>query len=162
MIANSEASVENPIEIRCLVSLPDGIEDLCAEAAGDGFRFMGKLTSGWEAGTNRFDRPGEVLLGAFRGDMLVAVGGLNVDPYTTKENTGRLRHLYVLKSARREGIASMLVRYLLDAAQSSFACVRVFTDTQEGTMFYDDLGFSRSASPTASHIMPMPKSARRR
>lgn len=104
------------IEIKTVLDLPPGIEALRIEASSAGFRFMEKLTKEWETQTNRFDKPGELLAGAFQNGQLVAIGGLNIDPYAGDITIARLRHLYVLKRIRRQGVASRLARYLLDKA----------------------------------------------
>jgi len=106
-----------------------------------------------ENGSNCFDGPSEIFLGIFQEQRLIAVGGLNVDPYITADPVGRLRHVYVLKRARHQGVATLLVRALLDGANRSFRSVRLFTDTKDGAMFYEALGFVPSLSSTASHEM---------
>lgn len=140
-------------EIRRILTLPPDIEDLRIEATSEGFRFMEKLVNEWKSAANRFDEPGEIFAGAFENKRLVAVCGLNIDPYMADSSVARLRHLYVLKSVRRKGVASSLVRYLLDIAGMSFTNVRLFTDTTDAAIFYETLGFSRSKSSTASHIL---------
>ena len=94
--------------IALLFDLPDGVEELRVEAAREGFRFVDKLAAEWRSGANRFAQSGEVFLGAFRGAELIAVSGLNRDPYTDQDGIGRLRHLYVRQSARRFGVGSAL------------------------------------------------------
>jgi GNAT superfamily N-acetyltransferase len=91
------------------------------------------------------------LLGIFQESCLIAARGLNVDPYIIEVCTGRIRHVYVLKRARRQGVATTLVSYLLNYARRSFRSVRLFTDTKGGAMSYEALGFNPSLSPTASH-----------
>lgn len=129
------------------------MDELRREASDEGFRFLDKLVNEWNSEANRFDRPGELLVGAFQNDRLAAVGGLNIDPYLKDITVARLRHLYVLKSVRRKGVASCLVRHLVDKARISFKTVRLFTDTSEAAAFYESLGFARSASSPATHIM---------
>ena len=90
------------------------------------------------------------MLGIFQGSCLIAARGLNVDPYIIEVCTGRIRHV-VLKRARRQGVATTLVSYLLNYARPSFRSVRLFTDTKGGAMSYEALGFNPSLSPTASH-----------
>ena len=90
------------------------------------------------------------MLGIFQGSCLIAARGLNVDPYIIEVCTGRIRHV-VLKRARRQGVATTLVSYLLNYARRSFRSVRLFTDTKGGAMSYEALGFNPSLSPTASH-----------
>jgi N-acetylglutamate synthase-like GNAT family acetyltransferase len=87
----------------------------------------------------------------FRDSGLVAVGGLNIDPYTSDSQVGRLRHVYVKKNERRKGYASHLVRALVHLAHPSFHTVRLLTDTDGGAAFYESLGFERVSSTTASH-----------
>lgn len=148
-----EAAMPVPTQIKLLEDLPHDIEALRAESIKDGFRFVDKLEIEWQSAANRFDKPGEALIGAFQNERLVAVCGLNVDPYAADDAVGRLRHLYVLKIARRQGIASAMVGHLLGIAQVSFTCVRLFTDTGQAAAFYEAIGFSPIASPTASHIL---------
>lgn len=143
------------IEIKTVLDLPPGIEALRIEASSAGFRFMEKLTKEWETQTNRFDKPGELLAGAFQNGQLVAIGGLNIDPYAGDITIARLRHLYVLKRLRRQGVASRLARYLLDKAPTSFASVRLFTDTVEAAALYERLGFTRTKSASATHIIKL-------
>jgi hypothetical protein len=59
----------------------DAFSPLVAESERDGWRFVRRLVDEWVAGTNRFDRPGEVLLAACVDKALVGVCGLNADPY---------------------------------------------------------------------------------
>jgi len=134
-------------------NLPGDVNILRDEATSEGFRFMDKLCDEWQSGANRFSGSGEVFLGVFQGPRLIGLGGLNVDPYVTGSETGRLRHVYVLKSHRRQGVATKLVRKLLDEARYSFRSVRLFTDTKAGAMFYEAVGFMPSSSPSASHVI---------
>ncbi|MFK0382835.1 GNAT family N-acetyltransferase [Agrobacterium sp. NPDC090273] len=145
--------MEPAIEIKPVLELPPGIEGLRAEASSAGFRFIEKLVNEWESNANRFDRPGEILAGAFQNGQLVAVGGLNIDPYVEDITVARLRHLYVLKDFHRRGVASNVARYLLDAARRSFDTVRLFTDTAEAAALYDALGFTPAKSTSATHII---------
>src|SRR5579875_2809299 len=51
-----------------LTALPHGFDGLREESVKQGFTMLTRLASEWEAGTNRFDRPNELLLGAFLGN----------------------------------------------------------------------------------------------
>jgi GNAT superfamily N-acetyltransferase len=144
----------NPaVRILPLTNLPAGIEALRAESVEEGFRLVDRLITEWHARTNRFDRPGEVFLGAYLGDDRVGVGGLYRDPYTEQERVGRLRHLYVTRRARRHGVASTMVRQLLDRAEGVFDVVRLTTQTEEAAAFYARSGFAAIRDGTASHII---------
>ncbi len=140
----------NGLEIREVRVLPDTITALEAAAISEGFRFLTRLLLEWENGSNRFDRPGECLLGAWRGGELVAIGGLSRDPLGNAQ-TGRLRRLYVDPAVRRQGIGEALVRGLLARAAQNFKKVRLFTDTEAGAAFYVRCGFRPVQSDSASH-----------
>jgi len=82
----------------------------------------------------------------------LGVVGLNRDPYADTEQIGRVRHLYVLASARRHGVGSLLVHHVLQEARRSFAIVRLRT-TPAAAAFYLRLGFTSIDEKTASHVM---------
>lgn len=107
----------------------------------------------WESGTTRFDGKGEVLLGAYLGDALVGICGLNKDPYQKQGNVGRLRHLFVSEAGRGHGVGSALVRAILERAKGSFDVVRLRTDPDVRGRFYERLGFKRTSEPDATHAI---------
>jgi GNAT superfamily N-acetyltransferase len=121
-------------------------------AAGEGFRFLDRLVDEWGSGTNRFDKPGELLIGAFRADSIIAVCGLNRDPYADRDEIGRLRHLYVRPSARCCGVGSALVGHLLSRAEEAFRVVRLRTATPGASALYIRHGFVLVTDPAASHV----------
>ncbi len=106
-----------------------GLAELAREASSDRFSFVARLIDEWKSGANRFDRPGEQLLGAVVDGDLVGICGINRDPYLKDEAVGRLRHLYVKKAARGSGVGSVLVAQLLREARPIFRLVRLRTDT---------------------------------
>lgn len=71
----------------------EGAHRLQAEAIAEGFNFIDTLVGDWADGSNRFDGPGEVLLGCFDRGELIAVGGLNVDPFAGNPGIGRIRRV---------------------------------------------------------------------
>ena len=129
---------------------------LRAEAASEGFGFVDRLIDDWLSAANRFEKPGELFFGGFREGSLIAACGLNRDPYTDRDQVGRLRHLYVLRSARRQGIASALVRRVLSEAKGVFQFVRLRSHTREAAEFYGRLGFIQVTDETASHMIRLP------
>jgi GNAT superfamily N-acetyltransferase len=134
-------------------ALHPGMELLRTEAIDEGFLFVDRLVRDWTSGSNRFDLPGERLLGAFAGETLIGVCGINRDPTIDQDGIGRLRHLYVRECARRRGVASALVRRLLDEASNAFRIVRLRTATSEAAAFYLRHGFVPLQDQTASHVM---------
>ena len=152
-----EPAVLAKIEVRVLLELPTALADMRAEAVREGFHFLDRLATEWQSGANRFDRPGEVLLGAYRTGILLGLGGLNRDPYIGQARTGRLRHLYVLHAARHHGVASVVLQQLLERAQGVFDVVRLRTATQAAAQFYQARGFVRVHDKTASHVIALPQ-----
>jgi hypothetical protein len=72
---------------------------LKAESIALNFNMLRRLEENWQRGENRFNAPGEKLLGAFLNGKLVGVCGLNRDPFSQQPRAGRIRHLYISESA---------------------------------------------------------------
>ncbi len=150
----SEQDQGAPVEltIRSLIPPPwPSLAPLIEESQREGFRFLVRLRAEFENGSNRFDAPGEALLGGYRGPALIAVGGLNRDPYAAEPRAGRLRHLYVSRAFRDKGIGRALVEALVAVAQPRFGVLRLRTDTHAAARFYEALGFTPIESPDATH-----------
>jgi GNAT superfamily N-acetyltransferase len=114
---------------------------LLEASTAEGFRFVERLVREWEAGHTRFDQPGELLLAAYDGESLVAIGGLMPDPYTGDPTLGRLRHIYVRPDARRQGIGRRLVDLLERRAEGTYRALVLRTDTATAARFYEQLGY---------------------
>ena len=71
----------------------DHLEPLVQESLDQGFDFVERLVAEYASGANRFDQPGEALFGIYVDQRLIAVGGLNHDPYLEDGQTGRVRHV---------------------------------------------------------------------
>lgn len=76
---------------------------LKAESIALNFNMLRRLEENWQRGENRFNAPGEKLLGAFLNGRLVGVCGLNRDPFSQQPRAGRIRHLYVSEKCRGQG-----------------------------------------------------------
>jgi len=132
------------VVIEPLHELPfPSVSELVAESEQFGLRLVRRLVEEWATGANRFDRPGEILFGAFIDQRLVGVCGLNVDPYASDERVGRVRHLYVLSAFRRRGIGRRLVKRVIQAAHGRFDNVRLRTTDAAAARLYEALGFRR-------------------
>ncbi len=142
------------LAVRSLLPPPwPELAPLVDESEREGFRFLARLRREFDDGTNRFDAPGEALLGCRRGAQLVAVGGLNRDPWSPEPRAGRLRHLYVRPASRRSGVGRILVDALMAAARPHFGVLLLRTDTAAAARFYEALGFAPVSSPHATHRM---------
>ncbi|QOR68863.1 GNAT family N-acetyltransferase [Cytobacillus suaedae] len=129
--------------------------ELVNESKAEGFRFLERLVSDYKAGTNTFSKPGEVLYGLFsRAGLLVAVGGLTIDPYAGDNKIGRLRRFYVAKNERRKGLGRLLVNTILQEARSTFNVIVLYTDTEEASKFYGRIGFIKEGKyPNSSFYL---------
>ena len=147
-----EARIEHLRELRA-----DRVAPLITESEQGGLRFVRRLAEEWATGRNRFDRPGEALFGALVDRYLVAVCGLNVDPYAAEPRVGRVRHLYVLTAHRRLGVGRQLVVTVVAAAHGPFAMLRLSTANPEAARLYEALGFRRHpADAHCTHVMELP------
>lgn len=141
--------------IQRLLDLPPDFEELALASEREGFEFVRRLELEWRSGQNRFERPGELLLGAGSGGRLEAIGGVNRDHHVDDPRLGRLRHVYVLPERRNAGLGFALVSALLDAARPSFDRVRLRAATPRSDVFYARLGFQKlSGEANATHAYP--------
>jgi len=143
--------------IEHLTDLPAaGLIVLLAESEQAGLGFLRRLADEWASGVNRFDRPGEALFGARVGRELIAVGGLNVDPYAAMPRVGRVRHLYVLSPWRRAGIGGRLVAEIVEAARGRFDRLHLRTQNPAAARLYERLGFVRRTDVAhCSHVLEL-------
>jgi ribosomal protein S18 acetylase RimI-like enzyme len=131
---------------------PD-VAALLSDSEQAGVRLVRRLVDEWADGTNRFDRPGEALFGAWVDGRLAGVCGLNVDPYAGDERVGRVRHLYVLTSSRRLGVGRELVACVLAAARGRFGRLRLSTTNPAAARLYEALGFRPVSERDCTHVL---------
>ena len=136
------------------VELPvPGIDSLQSEALAEGYDFIQTLIEQWANAENRFNAPGEILCGHLDQGLLVAVGGLNCDPFAGRSDMGRIRRVYVRPAWRNKGIGRALVISLIDQARTHFRCVRLRAENAEAARLYERIGFVQVESPDATHIL---------
>jgi len=145
------------------IKLPiPGMDALSAEARNQGYGFIDKMLDEWASAKNRFDAPGEVLCGHLDQGLLVAVGGLNHDPFVGDQHIGRIRRVYVRSAWRNKGIGQALVTALVDHARMNFYCVRLRAVNNEAAHLYERIGFSTIDNPDATHILTLRENEPRR
>lgn len=141
--------------IQRLETLPlDILQPLLVESRTQGFRFLDTLVDEYGNGGNRFDRPGELLLGVYEDNNLVAIGGLNRDPYLSDDTVGRVRHVYVLSERRGQGIGRLLVEKIISEARGRYQLLTLRTYDMPAAAFYEALGFvTQPVIENVSHHM---------
>lgn len=137
--------------------LPPELDALVRASRTEGFGMLDRLRREWAAGRVRYDGPGEGLYEARGPDGLLGVGGLHRDPYQTDPTVGRVRHLYVVRRARRRGVGRAILASALAAARGHFTRIRLRTGGPEADRFYEALGFAPTpGEPHCSHAMDAP------
>jgi len=123
-----------------------GFDALCAESQREGQRMLVRLRDNWRSGANRFALPGEMLNGAFllqeggNERQLVGICGRNIDPFADSPRIGRVRHLFVTRELRRQGVGQLLLTHLLADARDYFDQLNTHAP-QSADAFYRSLGF---------------------
>jgi GNAT superfamily N-acetyltransferase len=136
------------------IELPSpGIELLRAEAQSEGYDFVETLVEEWAAGVNRFEGPGEALFGHLDNGRLVAIGGLNCDPFAGRPDIGRIRRVYVRAAWRNKGIGRALVTALIQRARAHFRLVRLRAENARAAALYERIGFHPIEDPDATHVL---------
>lgn len=120
------------------------LRPLLDESLSEGYEFLERLWSEYESGVNRFERTGEILLGVFEEDRLIAIGGLHGDPYLREETIGRIRHVYVLNAWRGQGVGRRLLAALIEATRPHYHTLTLRTLTSDAAAFYTAIGFETS------------------
>ena len=143
------------VTIRPLVYSHEAFAPILAEAEHAGGGFMLRVRDEWLSGFQRFDGPGELLLGAWDGDLLVGVGGVSRDPYDPQPALGRVRHIYVLRERRREAIARRILEALIAEARPHFAVLRLRTSNPAAAALYERLGFIPSSQGDETHRLTL-------
>jgi GNAT superfamily N-acetyltransferase len=129
------------------------------ESRREGFWMLVRLHDGWTSRRNRFRKRGEALFGAWAGDELAGVCGLNVDPYFPGPGQGRVRHLYVRPASRRHGVGRQLVEAVIRRAEACFTVLNLRAP-ETAFAFYESLGFLRvEGAEFLTHRMVLPSRA---
>ena len=139
------------IRLGYFTSLDEDFDELLNASLEEGHGFLKRFKENWEAGENRFDRPGETHVVAVEGMRPVGICGLNIDPYLDNPKVGRVRHLYVHPDFRGLTIGSILVNEIIDQAKEDFKILRLRTNDEGASAFYLKLGFETSNEEHETH-----------
>ena len=140
-----------PLLIAATTPDAPGFAALRIESLEQHFNMLRRLAENWQSGKNRFNAPGEKLLGAFLNGRLVGVCGLNRDPFSQQPRAGRIRHLYVSEKCRGLGIGKQLLTVVMADASIWFDFLNTHApETAYG--FYHRAGFRLvSDEPRVTH-----------
>ncbi len=127
------------------------IAPLIKASEQEGFKFLRRLKNDWINGTNRFDKTNEQLYQVRQGTQIIAIGGINNNPYKEAGKIGRIRRMYVFPEHRRKGIGRKLILHLLETFGDKFEKITLRTDTEEASRFYESIGFKNIQSANHTH-----------
>lgn len=137
-----------------------GFVALKSQSMAEGFNMLRRLEDNWLSGHNRFDKPGEKLIGAYADGVLIGACGLNIDPFAQEAGTGRLRHLYIDTGWRKRRVGSGLLSEILKDAGHWFDFINTNAPSSAFT-FYERAGFVASSGMYKStHQLCLKKTAR--
>jgi GNAT superfamily N-acetyltransferase len=122
-------------------ALPRGIGDLAGVASSEGFGMVSRLITDYLSGANTFSKQGERLCAALNDQQVIAIGGLNVDPYYDSPSLGRIRHLYVHPDFRRGGVGARLMGLIEEHGEAYFDSLQLFTESTAAARFYEALHY---------------------
>jgi ribosomal protein S18 acetylase RimI-like enzyme len=133
------------------------ISRLVSESEAEGYRFLSRLVKEYMNGSNTFNKPGEALF-CIRNNAgeVVAIGGVNQSPVSDRAEVARLRRFYVLSSARRQGVGSILLKELVNHSSGKFSEMTLKTESSNADAFYRANGFiTDDSSAATTHIMTL-------
>jgi len=140
-----------PLLIAAITPDEPGFSALRAESLAQNLNMLRRLAENWQNGENRFNAPGEKLLGAFLNGRLVGVCGLNRDPFSQQPRAGRIRHLYVSEKCRGLGIGKQLLTVVMADASIWFDFLNTHAP-YSAYGFYHQAGFTLvSDEPRVTH-----------
>ncbi|GIN72671.1 N-acetyltransferase GCN5 [Bacillus sp. J14TS2] len=148
------------MEIEKVTSLEQyDLDTLIDDSLSEGYKFINRLVDEYKAGSNRFDKKGEALYVAKLDGEVVGIGGLNIDPYLSLPDVGRVRHLYVLQKCRGNRVGKKLLNIIIVEARKHFRTLRLSaTDNPVANNLYIKCGFSEVDDVyKASHILEISK-----
>ncbi|WJH41318.1 GNAT family N-acetyltransferase [Aliirhizobium terrae] len=131
--------------------LASDVAPLAEAAERDGYSHISRLVEEWESGSNRFNKSGEMLLGAFDGPSIIAIGGMTIE--LSRSDWLRMRRFYVLPDFRGRGIARLLASRLLAHARGYAPTVTVHAGDARAALFWQAMGFRPFVRDTYTHIL---------
>lgn len=138
------------VVVRRIAAMPDDFALLLSEAGAEGFGNMAVLRDEWLAGSNRFDRPGEILSIATIDGQLAGIGGITQD--FVDASWLRMRRFYVRPAFRRRGVGRAIARYVLDHAKPFNRNIALHAGGPMAEAFWPTLGFRPIAREKTTHV----------
>lgn len=136
--------------VRCGATLPESFETLRAAAKAEGYEFLDRLHSRWQANAY-LDDPDASVFCVFAEEAVIAIGAQTLDDYEPGAAQRRIRHFYVRPDLRRGGVGRTLAGALVQQALALAPLVTLRATHDLSRAFWDAMGFTRVIHPTRSH-----------
>ncbi|MFB5661927.1 GNAT family N-acetyltransferase [Alteribacillus sp. HJP-4] len=131
--------------------------ELIKQSKAEGIRFPPRLEKEYAIGIHRCQQPEEALFGMQDDkNKLIAVGGVNCDPYSDFVKVGRVRRFFVSKKWRRTGAGSSLLEAMISFSRDHYNFLVLYSDSESASSFYVSTGFERTGDfPYSTHMMKL-------
>lgn len=129
------------------------LNKLLTDSLKDKSSIISTVIQEWFSRKNMFDKPGESLWGISINDEIVAICGVNIDPYLNDKYIGRIRRLYVSSNYRYMGIATKLLRHILAFCRNYYVTLRIETYSNSISKLCLSIGGSKIVDPHATHVL---------
>jgi GNAT superfamily N-acetyltransferase len=127
--------------------LPDGFDELKADAEADGHRHLTRLAAEFEKTPAMF----HAIFGGYIEGNLAGIGAITDEPALTSQPVWRMRRLYVHRQCRQLRVARAIVRALLQEVAGSVPIVTVHAGNDSAAQFWEAIGFRRAMGKAWSH-----------
>jgi GNAT superfamily N-acetyltransferase len=123
----------------------DSLLPLNEEALADEENLVDRTIKEWKSGEHKFYKKGEKLWGMFVDDKCIALGGIDIDRYVEGNDgsVGRVRHIYVAKDYRGQGLSKVIMNLIIEHAKKYFKLLRLSTSNPVACHLYESLGFEK-------------------
>lgn len=139
------------VEINRIVRLPDRFDHFMSEADAEGFNNMSVLRDEWQDGSNRFERPGEILALATINGEPAGIGGITQD-FVDKDWL-RMRRFYVRQRYRRLGVGRKIALFVLSYTIPFERQIALYAGGPEAEAFWPTLGFIPIDREHTTHVL---------
>ena len=129
------------------------LQKMVEESKQSGEGIVGRTVDEWISGKNKFSKEGEKFWGLMVDNEIIGIGGLNQDPYLNDPKVGRVRHVFIMKKYRGQGLSIVLMNLILDLAKKHYTTLRLATNNPIAASLYESLGFEKINEVKATHII---------
>ena len=129
------------------------LQKMAEESKKSGEGIIERTINEWISGKNKFGKVGENFWGLMVDNEIIGIGGLNQDPYLNDPKVGRVRHVYIMKKYRGQGLSRVLLNLIINLAKKHYTTLRLATNNPIAASLYESLGFEKVDEFKVTHII---------